>query len=106
MIFKLIVDDYVFDKDLYMISINGYKVNYEFIENINNHRFRLTKPYTEIIKADDPYPRVMPKVLLYRFLQPDQLLSRLYSYSDKWSDAVDCLSPKSYENLLIEHTKV
>ena len=97
---------YAFDKDLYMISIDGYKVNYEFIENINNHRFRLTKPYTEIIKPDAPYPRVMPRVILYRFLQPDQLLSKLYSYSDKWSDAVDGLSPKSYENLLIEHTKV
>ena len=45
------------------------------------------------------------RMYLYRFLQPDQLLSKLYSYSDNWSDATDALSVKDYETLLTKHIK-
>ena len=55
-----------------------------------------------------PYPlgrSNVPTIYLYRFLQPDKLLSKLYSYSDKWSDAVDGLSVSDYTNLLTKFTQ-
>ena len=55
-----------------------------------------------------PYPNsrtIAPDIYLYRFLQPDKLLSKIYSYSDKWSDAVDGLSVADYTNLLTKLTK-
>lgn len=94
---------YSFDKDLFMLAVNGNKVNYSMIENIDNHRCRLLGD--PLIK-DDPYPRSINTWKLYRFLQPDQLLSKLFSYSDKWSDAVDSLTPTMYEKLLVEKSKI
>ena len=32
-------------------------------------------------------------------------LGKLYSYSDKWSDATDSLTAKEYETLLTKHIK-
>ena len=46
------------------------------------------------------------KWTLYRFMQPDKLLNKLFSYSDKWSDAVDALTPEEYAKLLVQKTKV
>ena len=98
---------YSFDKDLFMISINGWKINYHNIQNINNHRFRITTDNIEET-SEMPYPlgrSSVPTIYLYRFLQPDKLLSKLYSYSDKWSDAVDGLSVSDYTNLLTKFTQ-
>ena len=92
---------YQYDKDLYMISINGYKLNYQLLENVDNHRCRITGPITE-----ENIPVNNLQCTLYQFLQPDQLLSKLYSYSDKWSDAVDGLTPDMYAKLLTTKTKV
>ena len=93
---------YQFDKDLFWLSFDGNKVNYSRIENINNHRCRLTADPT----INDPSRGLTKsKVYLYRFLQPDQLLGKLYSYSDKWSDATDSLTAKEYETLLTKHIK-
>lgn len=100
---------YCFDKDLYMLAINGNKINYSIIENIDNHRCRLTE---DPLYDDPELPVITTRsdlrldTILYRFLQPDKLLSKLYSYSDRWSDAVDSLSPADYEKLLVEKTNV
>ena len=105
---------YQFDKDLFWLAINGKKINYDIIENINNHRCRITADPLindpELpVDTDATWPpsgsRTTNKMYLYRFLQPDQLLSKLYSYSDKWSDATDALSVKDYETLLTKHIK-
>ena len=105
---------YQFDKDLFWLAINGKKINYDIIENINNHRCRITADPLindpELpVDTDATWPpfgsRITNKMYLYRFLQPDQLLSKLYSYSDKWSDATDALSAKDYEILLTKHIK-
>lgn len=110
---------YSFDKDLFMISIDGHKINHNAIQNVNNHRFRLYRDMMHILddEADDhaswPHDNVASirrdipfNIKLYRFLQPDKLLSKLFSYSDMWSDATDSLTPKQYTDLLTKRTKV
>ena len=104
---------YQFDKDLFWLAYNGKKINYDIIENINNHRCRITAdPLVEDPELPTDTDGTWPpsgtrqnnnKMYLYRFIQPDQLLSKLYSYSDKWSDATDALSVKDYETLLTKH---
>ena len=99
---------YSFDKDLFMIAVDGWKINHHNIQNISNHRCRITTD--NIVETSEmPYPigrnAVIPSIYLYRFLQPDKLLSKIYSYSDKWSDAVDGLSVQDYTNLLTKLTK-
>lgn len=96
---------YSFDKDLFMISKNGYKINYQNIQNIDNHRCRVIDALTGD-EADPPYPRSIDTWMLYRFMQPDKLLSKLFSYSDQWSDAVDAMSPEEYAKLLTIHTNI
>lgn len=96
---------YQFDKDLFWIVYDGRKVNYNCIENINNHRCRLTSNPLEYDPELPALKDISNQMYIYRFLQPDKLLSKLYSYSDKWSDATDSLSPKDYEILLTKHIK-
>ena len=105
---------YQFDKDLFWLAYDGKKINYSCIENINNHRCRITADpliYDPELpeNTDGTWPPTgkehSTQLYLYRFLQPDKLLSKLYSYSDKWSDATDELSPKDYETLLTKHIK-
>ena len=97
---------YSFDKDLFMITVGGWKINHNNIQNINNHRCRITTDNIEET-SEMPYPigKSVPSIYLYRLLQPDKLLSKIYSYSDKWSDAVDGLSVSDYVNLLTKFTK-
>ena len=92
---------YQFDKDLYWVSVSGKKINYQIIQNIDNHRCRVT----EDPHLDDLSPRSVDRWFIYRFMQPDKLLSKLYSYSDKWTDAVDALTPIQYKSLLNDHIK-
>lgn len=102
---------YQFDKDLFLLAVNGFKVNYGAIENIDNHRCRVT----EDPMRDDPIvgdkggfglmALEKPKWTIYQFIQPDQLLGKLFSYSDNWSDAVDALTPEMYAKMLVEKTK-
>ena len=104
---------YQFDKDLFWLAYSGKKINYDIIENINNHRCRITAdPLVEDPELPTDTDGTWPpsgtrqnnnKMYLYRFIQPDQLLGKLYSYSDKWSDATDALSVKDYETLLTKH---
>lgn len=97
---------YQYDKDLFMISIGGWKINPYYIQNINNHRLRITDINKIEESSNMPYPKSDSITgYLYRFIQPDQLLNKLYSYSDKWSDAVDGLTPQQYEQLLTKFTK-
>lgn len=102
---------YQFDKDLFLLAIDGFKVNYAAIENISNHRCRVTEDPTisDPIVGDKGGYGLMaltkPVFKIYQFIQPDQLLGKLVSYSDTWSDAIDKLSPELYLKMLVEKTK-
>ena len=86
--------EYPFDKDLFVISIDGKKILNENIQNINSHRVRLTHmnaPFNEIC--------------INSFMQPDALLKEVFSYGDTWSRAVDSLSKEDYLKLFKEIKK-
>ena len=80
--------DYPFDKDLFMISIDGKKILNSNIQNVSNHRVRLTH-------MDSPFKQIC----INSFLQPDALLKEVFSYGDTWSRAVDNLSKEDYIKL-------
>lgn len=82
---------YQFDRDLLMIFIDGMKINYSAIENISANRVRITNE-SGVINNN---------VSVMKFLQPDELLSEIFSYSDYWSRAIDSLTPIQYETLLL-----
>ena len=86
--------EYQFDKDLFLIFKDGYKMNYNSIENVANNRVRI-KNKSGIIED----------LQVIKLLQPDKLLSELFSYSDTWSDSIDSLTPKEYERLLLQAIK-
>lgn len=91
---------YPFDKDLFMIFVNGNKINYNSIDNINNHRVRIVNDITSNSS------NIIKNVTVAKFIKPDELLGKLFSYSDQWSNAVDALSPVDYNKLLTSHVKI
>ena len=80
--------DYPFDKDLFLISIDGNKILNSSIQNISSHRVRLTH-------MDGPFNQIC----INSFLKPDALLKEVFSYGDTWSRAVDNLSKEDYIKL-------
>lgn len=83
--------DYPFDKDLFMISIDGKKILNSNIQNISSHRVRLTH-------MDGPFKQIC----INSFMKPDALLKEVFSYGDTWSRAVDNLSKEDYIKLFKE----
>lgn len=80
--------DYPFDKDLFMISIDGKKILNDNIQNINSHRIRITH-------MNSPFK----EICINSFMKPDALLKEVFSYGDTWSRAVDSLSKEDYLKL-------
>ena len=79
---------YSFDKDLFMISIDGKKILNSNIQNISSNRVRITN-------MNGPFRQIC----VNSFLQPDALLKEVFSYGDAWSTAVDSLSKEDYLKL-------
>ena len=102
---RLTLDDlgYPFDKDLFMIFTNGTKINYEMITNINNHTIDVDVKKMKDI--DDSYVYDTSNTCVLKFLQESELLGKIFSYSDHWSDAVDSLTNEQYLRLLETITK-
>lgn len=83
--------DYPFDKDLFLISIDGKKILNSNIQNVSSHRVRLTH-------MDGPFKQIC----INSFMKPDALLKEVFSYGDTWSRAVDNLSKEDYIKLFKE----
>ena len=86
--------NYTFDKDLFLIFLDGQKVNYNSIENVSANRVRIKNK-----------SGILENISVVKLLQEDKLLSELYSYSDSWSKSIDSLQPKEYEKLLLQAIK-
>ena len=102
---RLTLDDlgYPFDKDLFMIFTNGTKINYEMINNINNHTIDVD--IKKMKDIDDNYIYDASNTCVLKFIQESELLGKIFSYSDHWSNAVDSLTNEQYLKLLETTTK-
>ena len=83
--------DYSFDSDLFMIFIDGKKVCTSDIQNISMNRVRVKTDYPEY-----------SNVTVCKYLNPDSLLEKVFSYGDTWSNAVESISKTDYEKLFIK----
>lgn len=83
--------EYSFDKDLFMIFVDGKKINNNDIQNISMNRVRITTDYPEY-----------SNVCVCKYLNPDALLEKVFSYGDMWSNAVESITTDQYEKLFVK----
>ena len=82
--------DYSFDNELFLIFVDGHKILKDDIQNISAHRIRIIPQYEQ-----------WSNVCICKYLNPDRLLQKVFSYGDIWTKSVDGLSEGDYEQLFI-----
>lgn len=80
--------DYPFDRELFLIFIDGKKVQPERIQNISANRIRILSNQPEYYN-----------VCICKYLKPDLVLQKALSYGDTWTKSVSALSEVEYEKL-------
>ena len=83
--------EFPFDKDLYMLFINGKKINPLYITNINIHRLLVED---EIIKQTP-----ILNITILKCINLDTVVRTIFSYGDIWSNSVDSLPGEKYKEL-------
>lgn len=83
--------DYTFDNELFLIYVDGRKIIKDDIQNISSERVRIK---TNCDQWSD--------VCICKYLNPDRILQKVFSYGDNWTKAVDNLSESDYEQLFIK----
>lgn len=95
---------YPFDKDLFMVFTDGNKLNYNFIDNVNIHTIDILVKELAAT-GDTTYDTIPETTCVLKFMQEDELLNKLFSYSDQWTTATDALTNQQYINLLTKTLK-
>lgn len=85
---------YPFDKDLYLVFMDGKKIANSHIQNISNNKIRITD-YT----IDDL--NTSHNITICRYIQPDRILKEVFSYNDQWSNAIDSLKDNDFKKLFV-----
>lgn len=80
--------DYPFDRELFLIFIDGKRVQPDRIQNISANRVR-------ILSVQPTYHNIT----ICKYLEPTTVLQKVFSYSDKWTDSINSLSEVEYEKL-------
>ena len=80
--------EYPFDRELFLIFIDGRRVQTERIQNITANRIRILLDVPEY-----------HEVCICKYLKPVEVLFKVFSYSDTWNSAVESLTEKEYEEL-------
>ena len=83
--------EYSFDTDLFMLFVDGNKIPASDIQNISMNRVRIKTEYPEY-----------SDVCICKYLNPDKLLEKVFSYGDTWSNAVAGISKEQYKDLFIK----
>lgn len=98
-----------FDKDLFHVYIDGARLNYTQVDNIAKDRFAVDYSTLNSLvgnnswiydresimlpaRADDGNDDDGPSAELVSYVSPEALLSKLYSYSDLWSDTIHSMN--------------
>lgn len=82
--------DYSFDNELFLIFIDGHKIIKDDIQNISSNRVRI-KNRTE-----------WESICICKYLNPDRILQKVFSYGDHWTKSIEGLSEDDYEQLFIK----
>lgn len=93
--------DYSFDNELFLIFVNGSKIIKDDIQNISSTRVRIKDSF-DLSNADLPASAaggISRKVCICKYLNPDKILQKVFSYGDLWTKSVDGLTKEDYEQL-------
>ena len=80
--------EYPFDKELFIIFLDGRKVLVDDIQNISSNRIK--------IKNNVP---LNSNICICKYLNPVEVLQKVFSYSDIWTKSVDSLTDVDYDAL-------
>lgn len=83
--------DYPFDNQLFLIFVDGKKILTNDIQNISSNRVRIKTTQKE-----------KSNVCVCRYLNPDAILQKIFSYGDLWTKSTESLPSEEYENLFIK----
>lgn len=86
--------DYTFDSELFIIFVDGKKVLVSDIQNISANRVRIK---TGNLTNNS-------EVCICRYLNPDKILQKVFSYGDSWTSKVDNLEDGDYKRLFVNTT--
>lgn len=96
-----------FDKDLFFVEWNYHKVNIDDIENISKNTFKIkpsaidnTHPQSADIDVYHQGPVRDSRLLISTYMRKDILLSKLWSYTDLWSNALEDIRQSDYSLFL------
>lgn len=82
--------DYSFDNELFLVYVDGHKIIKDDIQNISSNRVRIIPQYPE-----------WSNVCICKYMNPDALLQKVFSYGDMWTKSVEGLTEDDYEQLFI-----
>lgn len=80
--------EYPFDNELFLIFLDGRKVLVDDVQNISSNR----------IKIKNKVP-LQGNICVCKYLNPTEVLQKIFSYSDIWTKSVDSLSTVDYDSL-------
>lgn len=86
--------DYPFDSELFMIFADGNKIIADDIQNISSNRIR--------IKTNIP---LQSNICVCKYLNPDKLLQKVFSYGDIWTKSTESITADEYEKLFVKAKK-
>lgn len=93
--------DYSFDNELFLIFIDGHKVIKDDIQNISSNRVKIKDSFNlpnDTLMDENGY-QINKKVCVCKYLNPDKILQKIFSYGDLWTKSVDGLTNDDYEQL-------
>ena len=90
---------YPFSKDLFLIFMNGKKVSNDLIYDVSKNKIRIKDISDEDIAN-------MKNITICKYIIPDEILKEVYSYGDRWSDAIDSLSESDFHKLFVELNQI
>ena len=80
--------EYPFDNELFLIFLDGRKSLISDVRNISSNR----------IKISNKVP-LQSNICICKYLNPTEVLQKVFSYSDIWTKSVESLSDADYEAL-------
>lgn len=85
-----------FDKDLFFVEWNYHKINIDDITNINKNTFKIRPEALNNTEQGTSDNRIM----ISTYMRKDILLSKLWSYTDLWSNALEDIRKNDYSLFL------